>query len=502
MIGAPGAPGMTDPDLVALVRAFPQARVLVVGDAVLDEWIEGVPRAVAREAPVPTLDVCRRRAVPGGAANTAANVAALGGQARLLLVLGDDDAGDQLRGALSAAGVGTDGCLSQPGRRTRAKRRVVADRHVVARFDEGDVHPVDEATDVALARRLRTAAAGADVVLVADYDGGTLAGPAVRRALARVATERPVLVDAHRVADWARLRPAIVTPNWAELSALVGAAMADALACAGGDRLGAIGAVAEQALERSGAHAVLATVDSDGAVLLRAGLAPLHLPAHPVADPHPAGAGDTLAAALALALAVGAPMPAATTLAVAAASTVVRHAGTTLCTAADLLPAGHGRVVNGDEVAEVAAAHRRAGRRIVVTNGCFDVLHAGHVSCLAAASGFGDVLIVAVNDDAGVAAIKGPGRPVNALADRVEVLAALGTVDHIVAFSGPAPMALLRAVRPDVYVKGADHDVDRLPEATLVRHLGGRVVALPLLPHRSTAGVIAACAALPGVRAS
>jgi rfaE bifunctional protein kinase chain/domain/rfaE bifunctional protein nucleotidyltransferase chain/domain len=496
-----GTPGLA-PALAALVRAFPRGRVLVVGDAVLDEWIEGVPRAVAREAPVPTLDVHRRRAVPGGAANTAANVAALGGRAQLLAVLGEDAAGAQLAGALEAAGVDTWLCLTHPRRSTRAKRRVVADRHVVARFDEGDVHPVDEATDAALARRLRAAARQADVMLVADYDGGTLAGPATRRVLARLATEHPVLVDAHHVADWAGVRPWIVTPNWAELGALVGPELAAAVASAGGDRVTAIGAVAGAVLERSGARAALATVDVDGAVLLRPGFAPLHLPAQPVADPHPAGAGDTLAAGLALGLAVGGSLPAATELAVAAASTVVRREGTTVCSAEDLLPAGPGRVVAADELAQVAAAHRRAGRRIVFTNGCFDVLHAGHVSCLAAASGFGDVLVVAVNDDAGVAAIKGPGRPVNPLADRLEVIAALGTVDHIVAFAGAAPLELIRAVRPDVYVKGADHDVDRLPEAALVRHLGGRVVTLPLLPDRSTSGVIAACASLPGSRAS
>jgi rfaE bifunctional protein kinase chain/domain/rfaE bifunctional protein nucleotidyltransferase chain/domain len=490
------------PALAALLRAFPRGRVLVVGDAVLDEWIEGVPRAVAREAPVPTLDVRTRRAVPGGAANTAANVAALGGRAQLLAVLGEDGDGAQLREALAAAGVGTGLCLAHPHRRTRAKRRVVADRHVVARFDEGDEHPVDEATDATLARRLRQAGRDADVVLVADYDGGALAGPAVRRTLARLAGQRPVLVDAHHLVGWAPVRPWIVTPNWAELAALMSPDLGEALAAERGDRVAAIGALGPAILDRAGARAALATVDAEGAVLLRPGSAPLHVPARPVTDPHPAGAGDTLAAALALGLAVGGALPAATELAVAAASTVVRREGTTVCAAADLLPVGPGRVVGPDELAQVAAAHRRAGRRIVFTNGCFDVLHAGHVACLAAASGFGDVLVVGVNDDAGVAAIKGPGRPVNPLADRVEVIAALGTVDHIVAFPGDAPLDLIGALRPDVYVKGADHDVERLPEATLVRHLGGRVVALPLLPDRSTSGVIAACAALPGSRAS
>jgi rfaE bifunctional protein kinase chain/domain/rfaE bifunctional protein nucleotidyltransferase chain/domain len=496
--GARGLPA----SLAALARAFPRGRVLVVGDAVLDEWIEGESRAVAREAPVPTVDVRTRRAVPGGAANTAANVAALGGQARLLALVGEDPAGEELRTALATGGVDTSACLRHGLRTTRAKRRVVADRHVVARFDEGDVSPVDEATDATLARRLRAAAQEADVVVVADYDGGTLAGPALRRAVARVAAERPVLVDAHDLAGWRPARPFVVTPNWAELTALVGPALTAAARDAGGDRVAAVLGLAEVVLERAGATAVLATIDVDGAVLLRPGRAAHHVPARPVEDAHPSGAGDTLAAALALGLAVQGALPEAAELAVAAATTVVRREGTTVCTAEDLMPPGPARVVEADQLARVVAAHRREGRRIVFTNGCFDVLHAGHVACLAAASGFGDVLVVGLNDDAGVAAIKGDGRPVNGLADRIDVLAALGTVDHITAFPGPAPLDLIRTLRPDVYVKGADHDVDRLPEATLVRHLGGRVVTLPLLPDRSTSGIIAACASLPGSRAS
>jgi D-beta-D-heptose 7-phosphate kinase / D-beta-D-heptose 1-phosphate adenosyltransferase len=497
----PAGPGLPA-SLAALVRAFPRGRVLVVGDAVLDEWIEGESRAVAREAPVPTVDIRTRRAVPGGAANTAANVAALGGQADLLALLGDDDAGDRVLAALARHGVDTSGCLRHEQRATRTKRRLVADGHVIARFDEGDVAVVDEAADAALARALRAAAPDADVVLVADYDGGSLAGPAVRRAVARIAAEQPVLVDAHDVARWRAVGPMLVSPNWAELTALVGPALADARRGAGGDRVAAVGALAGAILDRAGARAALATLDADGAVLLRRDAAPHHVAAHRVDLPHPAGAGDTLAAALALGLAVGAGLPEATELGVAAASAVVRREGTTVCTAEELLPPAAARVVTADALAQVASAHRRAGRRIVFTNGCFDVLHAGHVACLAAAAGFGDVLVVGINDDAGVAAIKGAGRPVNGLADRIDVVAALGTVDHIVAFPGAAPLDLIGALRPDVYVKGADHDVDRLPEAALVRSLGGRVVTLPLLPDRSTAGIIAACAALPGSRAS
>jgi rfaE bifunctional protein kinase chain/domain/rfaE bifunctional protein nucleotidyltransferase chain/domain len=486
--------------LAGLVREFPHARVLVVGDAVLDEWIEGCTRSVAREAPVPTVDVARRTLVPGGAANTAANVAALGGNARLLAVLGDDEAGDRLRGALADCRVAAD-CLVHPARTTRAKRRVVADRHVVARFDDGDTAALDEALDAALARRLRAAADQADVVIVADYDAGTLAGPHVRRSVAQIAAERPVLVDAHMLGPWRSTRPAVITPNWAEAVALTGPELARA-AGDGADRVSAVRAVGPRLLAQGAARAAVVTLDADGAVVVRADAPPLHLPTRPVADPHPSGAGDTLASALALGLAVGADLPAAATLAVAAATVVVQREGTTVCTAADLVPTGWDRVVDTAQLPELLAAHRRAGRRIVFTNGCFDVLHAGHVACLAAAAAYGDVLVVGLNDDAGVRAAKGEGRPVNPLADRAQVLGALGNVDHIVPFPGAAPLDLIRVLRPDVYVKGADHDVERLPEARLVRELGGRVVTLPLLPDHSTSGVIAACASVPGGRAS
>ncbi len=258
----------------------------------------------------------------------------------------------------------------------------------------------------------------------------------------------------------------------------------------------------EQILALSGAAAAVVTLDCDGAVILTEDGRAQHVGTARVHDAHPSGAGDTLAAALSLALAAGAGITAAVEVAVAAATVVVAQERTSLCSARDLVHRGRGAVLAAHELGEVCTEHRRAGRRIVFTNGCFDVLHAGHVACLEAASRLGDVLVVGVNDDAGVRAIKGPGRPVTPLQDRMAVIAALGTVDHIVPFSGETPLRLIRDSRPDAYVKGADHDVEALPEARLVRHLGGRVVTLPLLPDRSTTGLIAACAAAAPGRAS
>jgi D-beta-D-heptose 7-phosphate kinase / D-beta-D-heptose 1-phosphate adenosyltransferase len=484
-----------------LIRDLPAGRVLVLGDAVLDEWIEGRAQAVAREAPVPAVDVTHRATVPGGAANSAANVASLGGQVQFLSVVGADGPGAALLRALEVAGVHTAGCFVQPGRATRRKRRLVADGQVVARFDEGDTDPVDERADSDLAARLVTNARAADVVVVADYTGGTLAGAGMRQSVARVAGQRPLVIDAHDVGSWREAHAAIVTPNWPETLALLAGGGSSHSQVRGSDRVEFVRAARRDILGRSGAATAVVTLDGDGAVILGPDGLAQHVGTTRVHDAHPAGAGDTLAATLALALAAGADLHAAVEVAVAAATVVVAQERTSVCRASDLLPRGRGAVLGPRELGEVCREHRRAGRRIAFTNGCFDVLHAGHVACLEAAARLGDVLVVGLNDDAGVRAIKGPGRPVIPLQDRAAVIAALGTVDHIVTFSGEAPMRLIHEVRPDVYVKGADHDVESLPEARLVRRLGGRVVTLPLLPDRSTSGLIAACAAASPGRA-
>lgn len=192
------------PELVRTVGQFPRARVLVVGDALVDEWIEGTCSSVSREAPVPTVDVGRRDLAPGGAANTA------------------DRPGHLLRELLHRRGVDTEGSVTATGRATRTKCRLLAGRQVVARFDEGDISRLPAEVDAELADRIEQRAAAADVVVVADYAGGTLAGPACREVLARVARGRPVLVDAHDPAAWREVHPAVSTPNWVEVGRVLG----------------------------------------------------------------------------------------------------------------------------------------------------------------------------------------------------------------------------------------------------------------------------------------
>jgi D-beta-D-heptose 7-phosphate kinase/D-beta-D-heptose 1-phosphate adenosyltransferase len=484
----------------ALVEAFRSRRVLVLGDLVVDEWIHGPTRGLSREAPVPTVEVSRHELCAGAAANVAANVAALGGTVTLLSVVGDDEPGEHLLGRLDADGVDVSAAVRVPGRLTSIKRRLVSEHRIVARFDEGARGPVPEEVDRLLAEGLLAATEQVDAVLVADYGLGALAGHAVREAVAEtVRRGRLVLVDAHDVASWRLARPSVVTPDWEEALPLLGSSPAVRRALAQGDRVGAVTAGARALLTRTGAAVVVVTLDADGAVLLRQGRPALHHPTQPVEDAHSAGAGDAFAAALTLALASGARPDAAVALATAAGGVVVRREGTAVCSAWDLA-AGTGPVVLDDvaTAGRLAAAHREAGRRVVLTNGCFDVLHAGHVACLREAAALGDVLLVGLNTDTGARALKGAGRPVNPLADRAAVLAALGCVDHIVPFDGLTAVDLVRAVRPDVYVKGGDHDEASLAEAPAVRELGGRVHLTGLVPDRSTTRVIEACAAAAG----
>ena len=474
------------PAIDRLLDQFPWGRVLVVGDVVADEWLTGACGKVAREAPVPNVSIRYREVVPGGGGNTAVNVTSLGGRCVLMSALGDDAVGEAVAEQLRRRGVQEESVVVR-GRHTIAKRRIVVGPQVVARFDEGDVKGLDPEADAELAGKISQYAQQADVVVVADYGLGSLEGPQVQDALAGLS--RPVLVDAHDVRRWARVRPEVVTPNWEETAGIL--RLDPGLT--GPLRIEQVQAGADLLREATGSTYVVATLDGDGALLV-APDAVRHVPTRRVDAPHSAGAGDTLTAALALGLAVGADLTDALELAVAAATVVVQRPGTATCSPQDLRSVPGSPLLTAEELIRICHEHRAAGRRIAVTNGCFDVLHAGHVSLLQSAAAEADVLVVALNDDAGVRAIKGPGRPVNGVADRAAVLAAMGFVDHLTAYDGAAPLSLIDGIRPDVYVKGADHDVLALPEARATTALGGRVSVVPLLPDRSTSGVIEACA--------
>jgi len=440
---------------------------------------------MAQEAPVPVVSVEQIEDAPGGAANCAVNLAALGAQVRLLGVTAADPAGTTLTGALLRYGVDTDGLVIARGRRTAVKRRVMTGGQIVARFDEESRTPVPRDVEDELVELVRTFAPSADLVIACDYGGGVCT-EAVREALRDLPT---LIVDAHDLEPWKDCHPLAVLPNYGEVHRLLGESNHENHH--NGERVDFLTRESERLLEATGAQMVVTTLDGDGALPHPGGREPHRTYAKPAPNRMSTGAGDTFTATFALALASGSPPEEAADLAQTAAGVVVRRPGTAVCTWHDLLEAVQPEAVLAPErLAPLLDEVRERGRTVVFTNGCFDVLHRGHVAYLEQAKQLGDVLVVALNSDASVSRLKGPKRPVNTLEDRAAVLRGLGSVDHITVFEEDTPVDLIRLLRPDVYVKGGDYHTDLLTEAPVVRELGGEVQVLDYVPDQSSTSII------------
>lgn len=467
--------------------AFSRLRVVVVGDVLLDAWMSGFAGRVAAEGPVPVIAVSGTDYAPGGAGNTAANVAALGGRVRLLGVVGDDPPATTLRRALCHRGVDDSTLVTAPGRRTAVKHRIVAGGQLMARYDEEDRTPIPARAEQVMLDRIERYALDADVVVVCDYAAGVCTERIRTTVAALCNRHRPrLIVDARRLAPWSACQPYAMLPNFAEVTAMLQESP-------DGDRVTFLTAQSERLLDRCGAELVVTTMDGDGALLHRRGRAPYRTHATPAPNQHATGAGDTFTAAFALALAVGGSPERAADLAQTAASLVVHQHGTATCTRdalATLWNPPVGNALSHSELAGQVALHRTHGERIVFTNGCFDVLHRGHIAYLRQAAALGDILVVAVNSDASVTRLKGPDRPINRIDDRVAVLTALDCVDHVTVFDDDTPEELLRLIRPDIYVKGGDYSPLMLPEASLVEELGGQVRIVDYVPDRSTSLIV------------
>lgn len=461
----------------------------MVGDAILDCFLQGESSRLCREAPVPIVDIEQRRDVPGGAANTAANVARLGGETIFLTVIGQDEAGDRLQQLLSVQGVQTKEILRDRDRQTLIKQRVMAGDHLLVRFDQGSTEAIAPDLEVKLIQRLEQHFPTCDAVILSDYGYGILT-PCVIDALARLQAKFPrvIVADSKHLQQYASVGVTAVKPNYGEAIALL-----QLPPVTGTARVTQITQAGQAVLSKTGAQLAAITLDVDGVLLFRRDAPPVHTSAVPAPSSHATGAGDTYVAALALVLAAGADPIAAATLAAAATAITTQEVGTTCCNPLALrrsLVDTRKRIQDQAELLIVVEQHRRLGQRIVFTNGCFDLLHSGHVTGLEQARALGDLLIVGVNTDESIRQLKGDTRPVNQLGDRLTVLAALGCVDYVVPFGDLSPRELIRLIRPDVYAKGGDYTRQRLPETPLVEELGGNVVILPYVEQRSTTGLI------------
>lgn len=461
----------------------------VIGDLMLDEYVEGDVKRVSPDAPVQVVNVKRTYDRIGGAANVAHGAVALGADVELCGVIGDDPTGRRLRESIEAVSIGTAGVMEQRRRQTTRKVRVIARHQHVLRMDWEETTAIDSTCASELLGRL-TAGAKPHVIVLSDYVKGVLTRELVDGVMTYAkAAGVPVVVDP-KVPDYAHYRGAtVIKPNRAEVEAALGRAIPE-----GDGEVQAIAAGGRVLLEAAEAEALVVTLGDRGCIVVPKKGEVKYIPSAAREVYDVTGAGDTFVVTLALGIAAGAPIAEAAELANAAAGIVVAKVGTAVVSGAELAralsPKVEQKVFTRETVSEQVQWWRLQGRRIVFTNGCFDLLHVGHVTLLNEAAKHGDVLVVGVNSDASVKRLKGQGRPLIPDAERAALLGALDSVGGVVVFDEDTPLELIRQVQPDVLVKGADYTVDQVVGRDVVEARGGKVVLVPIVPEKSTTSLV------------
>ncbi len=486
---SPAEPALPKPeaDLLAAVRLLGRTSVLVVGDVMLDRYVYGQVERISPEAPVPILAIERELAMPGGAGNVVRNLTALGAAVAFISVVGDDQAGSDLTALIGGQPNIEPWLLVQGGRITTLKTRYLSAGQQLLRADREETSPVQPRLAERLMRIARDAMAATSVTVLSDYQKGLMTGelPAQLIAAAREAG-RPIIIDP-KGPDYSRYAGAdVIMPNRTDLAEATGMRV---------DTEAAIVAAATALRQRHGFGAVLVTRGNDGMTLLDNSGA-LHFPAEAAEVYDIAGAGDTVAATLAAGLAARLSLPIAVRLANIAAGIVVGKVGTAVVREADLLaalsPVGGTlrKIASRDAAVEHVQRWHHKGWRVGFTNGCFDLLHPGHLRLLEEAREACDRLVVGLNSDASVRRLKGTGRPVQPEAARVAVLASLASVDLVTVFEEDTPEAMIAALRPDLLVKGANYTLDQVVGAEMVRGWGGRVMLVDMVPGHSTTATV------------
>lgn len=464
-------------------------RILVVGDLMLDEYLWGKAERISPEAPVQVVEVKREELRLGGAGNVANNLAALGVQVEMASVLGDDDDGRLLRDLLAGRGVGTAGIVLAPGRTTSRKSRVLASSQQIVRIDRESRDLIDERLENALLERVRALVPGCRAILVSDYLKGVLGEPLVQALIAFGRAQGiPVVIDP-KGTDYRKYRGATaLTPNRKEAQAASGIAIVDedSLRRAGRQLCG------DLALE-----ALVLTRSEEGMSLFFGDGGEVHLPTEAREVFDVSGAGDTVLALIGVGLGAGLPLAEAARLSNLAAGVVVGKVGTSTVTPEEILDAaGRGHADSDRKIharpalARLLAERKARGETIVFTNGCFDLLHVGHVKYLQAARRLGDRLVLGLNSDASIRRLKGPKRPLIGEEERAHILAALDCIDYVVIFDEDTPLELIAALRPDILVKGADYTPEGVVGKDLVESWGGRVELIEFVDGKSTTNII------------
>ena len=470
---------------------FPQfhtAHVVVIGDVMLDSFYYGKASRISPEAPVPVVNVERLDELPGGAANVAMNLASLGAHCKIIGITGQDEAATTLQQKLNSVGVA---CAFHHAESsgTIIKRRVICNHQQLLRLDFEQPFAKDEW--LSLTSLVEPLLSTMKVMVLSDYNKGTLADPQYWITLAKQ-HQLPVLIDP-KGTDFSKYRGAdLLTPNMTEFEAVVGKVTSEA------DLI----TKAQQLIEKFQLGALLITRSEHGMTLIRKDQPTFHLPAIAKEVADVTGAGDTVISTLAATLAAGENIETAVTLANVAASIVVSKLGTATVSGYELEVEYHRHqgtnntdhsiagVVSVEQLKLAVDQAKRRGEKVVFTNGCFDILHAGHVSYLEQARAQGDRLVLAINTDESVSKLKGSGRPINTASRRLAVLAGLSSIDWVTCFEGDTPEALLREIKPDILVKGGDYDKKGVVGWEIVEGYGGEVRVMGMTPNCSTTAIV------------
>lgn len=466
-----------------------EIRCLVIGDLMLDEYLWGRADRISPEAPVQVVDVVREELRLGGAGNVVHNLAALGAQVSVCSVVGDDQNGRELLGQFSHHHIDVQAVFQDPGRRTSRKTRVVAANQQIVRIDRESRDALPEAVEQQLCAWIAAHAGEYKVVVLSDYNKGVLTPAVIASAISAAAvTGIPVMVDP-KGTDYARYAGAtLLTPNRKEAEAASGVAITDSAT---------LTQAAGVIMDTTGLQHLLITRSEEGMSLFSKGGEIVHIPtvAREVFDV--SGAGDTVLATLALGIACGFSMAESARLANVAAGIAVGKLGTSIVTPQEIIDAvslahkdSHAKIKSCEVLAPLIAAEKNRGKRIVFTNGCFDLLHAGHVKYLQKARNLGDLLILGLNSDASVRRLKGPKRPLIDQEERSHLLAALDCIDYVTVFEEDTPLELITALKPDILAKGGDYSLDGVVGRDFVESYGGRVELITFVDGKSTTNII------------
>ncbi len=489
---------MSDQALLAMLERFHSARILVLGDVMLDRYVYGSVERISPEAPIPVLTVDREYDMPGGAANVARNVASLGAHAVVVGVVGDDIWAKDLQTQLTLLSTIEARLITDRRRPTTRKTRFITARQQILRADREHSAPLSDTVAERVLIKYREALAGVDVVILSDYAKGVLSDWVTRAAIdAARKAGKPVIVDPKGRGFEKYAGATVLTPNRQELE------MAFGHPCTSDEQI-VLGA--RRFIDQGICETMVVTRGAQGMSVVGSGGSAAHMPANAREVFDVSGAGDTAVAALSLGLATGGKIADAARLANVAAGLVVAKMGTASVSAGEIVAAvtqfdgriDHGKLFTLDHVTQLARSWRAQGLKVAFTNGCFDLLHTGHLALLEQARRAADRLIVGLNSDLSVRRLKGAGRPVQSEVARATILASLKPVDAVIIFSEDTPASLIESLLPDVLVKGADYSLENVVGAEIVTKRGGRVLLVDLVSGQSTTGTLARVAAATG----